>query len=287
MKQQQGAIMAHLSEQLKEISINAENALQKAERSFMAARQSMEQLREKFRNYTFADEQECIQFHKELKPELQALYFYYGELCYLEANRPAGRKRQKYFNRALEPISAFFERNKMLYRYYRSDSSEDDRLLFLPNAVPPLHYTGYETDTTDDFDLLCSKRIASFMAYEMVHRYIEQCIFELKPNASNAAHPSKEDTLEKALFTDPKVGLVEIGYGLHAIGAINNGKASLTLIMKTIQRAFHTDLGNWSAMHNQNVRLRKIKPRSAYLMAMIDATNRMMDHADEHPYGSR
>ncbi|KAK6030551.1 RteC protein [Ostertagia ostertagi] len=176
-------------------------------------------------------------------------------------------------------VQMFFERNNDLFNYYRSGKTIYDDRFFIRSAqaipVDPDHMLDIDTRFSTSY----SNSLAYIKAFERLHGYIVQLINQMdKVNVANS-----DQHKSNLVFTDPKVGAVEFGYALFAKGACNNGNASLRQIMDVIQFAFNIDLGNYNAMYNQNIRLRKRLERSAYLIALMKSNDGRMDDLDNNP----
>ena len=55
-------------------------------------------------------------------------------------------------------------------------------------------------------------------------------------------------------WTGKVIDLVELKYGLHVTGSINNGNASLKDIKECLEEAFDVDLGNTSSYFQDIIR---------------------------------
>jgi hypothetical protein len=76
--------------------------------------------------------------------------------------------------------------------------------------------------------------------------------------------------------TGESVNLVELLYGLHLTGQLNNGHATITEIIQWLGKHWHADVGNafrrWHAISNR----KRVAP-TKFIEQMRDAINRKLD----------
>lgn len=275
-------LQAQMNEELDLINKQSENALQLAEASFRAVEAIIKKLKDYILDYTFRDEQEEIKFFKEIKPVFQSKLIYYLELYYIEANWPGGNKKaaKAYCLQEMERVQQYFTRNQWFYNYYRTGKTIYDHLFFLRTATALPLLPDYDIDMDARFSTIHSVNLAHIQAFGLIKGYLQRSLNELI-NGPSLIIP-QQDQKDKLFFTGKKAELIELGYALHAVGAINNGNASLKQIMDALQNVFHTDVGYYPAVYHQNIRLRK-KERCVFLKALIEFTERRMDDLDEFP----
>lgn len=275
------ALQSTIKSEIDAVNQVSDNAIQKSEGCIALLKRNLGQLNHFILDYTFKDQQEEIWFFKEFKPDLHAQLLYYREVLYLERRRPEGSRKaiRKYLNKQLNRVQMFFEKNNGVFYYYKSGKTDHDERYFVRNENPVLLDPEFSIDIDTRLTTSHSNCLAHIKAFERLRGYIMHLINQLEKVAVAHADQPKSNLV----FTDPKVGVVELGYSLFAKGAFNNGNASLRQIMEVIQFAFNVDLGNYNAMYNQNIRLRKRLERSAYLMALIKYNDGRMDDLDNNP----
>ena len=73
---------------------------------------------------------------------------------------------------------------------------------------------------------------------------------------------------KKLYWTDKKAAAVELIYGIHAAGSVDNGKADIIDIVTAFERTFHIDLGD---VYHTFIAMRNRKnSRTVYLDQMIE-----------------
>jgi hypothetical protein len=119
-----------------------------------------------------------------------------------------------------------------------------------------------------------SINLAVLLAFEQVKEYLQNSMLEME----TIGNPTINLPQQAINWTDTKVGLIELAYALHAAGAFNNGKVTVTQTMDFLQAAFHIDLGNTSRTF-QSILARK-KGDTAYLDRLKSA---LLKRIEEFP----
>lgn len=263
---------------LEEIESSASNTLEWAERSYQAVDAVLQQLKEYIVDYSFKNKAEEILFFKELKPKFQKELIFFIEVYYTELNRPvAGQEHlEQYYTKVLEGIQSFFQRNQMLYGYYRTAKSSHDELFFVRDSInePFLALPEYSLDMDPRFTTLNSSRFAKIQAYELLRDHVQRSIDALKQPQSSIDTVSNR----QHLWTDSKAALIELAYAMYARGSVNNGRVDVKTIVSALEHVFNVQVGNFYRAF-QNMRIRK-KNRTTYLDALKESLERKMDETD-------
>jgi len=262
-------------------SITAENPLQKALNAHEVVKRAFRQLKKSSSQYPFSSQQEEIHFLKHTLPKLWAELIYYTELYLLEQKRPltGSEKTETYLKDILNVYRQFFERHQQFYNYCRMEKTHLDKTYFCSNGadmgiLPPEEIL--DSDSGSFLGTTYSFRRAKFIALE---RLINQIEFDI-----HCLHHPQMDLIKSSelRWTDSKAALIELAYAIQSKGSLNNGNVDVKTIITGLQHLFQIDLGNYYAVYNQNIRLRK-KDRTGYLSQLILAMEKRMDDADEHP----
>lgn len=272
---------ALLNERLDEIALTSENLLQRAERSYAAVQQSLQKVKEFINNYTFYDQDEEILFFKKLKPQFLKQLIYYWKIFHLEAEKPQRDQEEltAWYKQKIERINHFFQDSHSLYIYYRLSRSDKDECYFTREADGYETLPEYSLEIDKRFCTVHSLKLAKLQAYEMLNEYLLAELYALQHPSSVADlvfAGNKPDTT----WTDSKVDLIELGYAIQSRGSVNQGKADVKLVMTALEYAFNISTGNYYAVFQQNIRIRK-KNRTVYIDKLRDSLGGRMDDADE------
>lgn len=216
------------------------DVLKKAKKVTFLLENAFEKLRAFILDYEFKNEDEEILFFKEIKPTLFSNLIYYSKVYNIEINRPIGGdvEVKDYFEKELFRIKDFFDRNKTIYRYFRSGDTEKDHLFFLRGKSDSTIYReslSFERDPK--FSTCCDYKMAKIIANEKVEAFIIEQL-ESQDGTSDKTEPKA-----KLTWTIKKVFLVELIYLLYWAGAFNYGKISLKEVSMYFEKIFNIDLG--------------------------------------------
>ena len=270
-------LYVRMQESLQEAAFQSENALQRAERSLQTAEAALRSLRRFVEEYSFRDQKEEIRYFKEIKPRFLRELIYHREIFYAEAGKPVADKDSelRYFRQCIERLKPFFERNQILYMYYRMGKSDYDHLLFVREAAGTLILPEYDsTDMDLRFSTPASYKLSKIQAYEMFKEYLEAGIYRIENGTSPDATVQKPENS----WTDSKAALIELAYALYSRGSIDHGKATIKQIINSLGMIFNVDVGNHYRAF-QSMRIRK-KNRTTYLDALKESLERKMDETD-------
>lgn len=276
---------AQMQAELAEIARSADNELQRSERSYQVVKDSMEELKGFIIAYEFKDTGDEIMFFKEIKPKFLCELLYFREVFYIEVNRPVGNRDMisDYYRQFSERIRIFFERNQLLYAYYRSGKTNDDALFFTRDSGHPLLLQEDTPDLDTRFCTVNSFKLGKIRAYEQLNTYLQGAVGRLENPTIGNSDGQTEDERPDVTWTDAKVTLIELGYAIFSKGSVNNGNADIRLIMAALEYAFNINLGNYYTVFNQNICIRKRSSRTLYLDQLREFLERRMDEADEYP----
>jgi hypothetical protein len=239
----------------------------------------LDELRKKILvNYLDCESDE-IYFFKVIKPQFLSKLVYWREIYSIESKRPIGAKKviQDYLEQKLQEHYYFFVENTEFFSYYRNSQSHLDQQYFLRknyDLVAWGYFPEFGYDTS--FNTAKDEVVAKIMAYEELHLYLDQEIEKLSENLKSSEHPPKKRPLH---WSGPKVGLVELIYGLQSSGAFNNGNAEIKQIASFFEESFSVELGNYFNAFSE-MRLRK-KSRTVFIDQMREKLIQKMDSADE------
>ncbi|WP_313491981.1 MULTISPECIES: RteC domain-containing protein [Sphingobacterium] len=230
------------------------------------------QLKAYMLNYKFADQNEEIEFFKDVKPKFQSKLMYFMELIQVEIQKPLiSEKRMlaKYYRRSSSHYAALASRNQIFLHYMRSNYDSGDHLLFV-RSNDNFDFIHTDLDLDEKYSTPASTELAKLISYEMVIEHLAEKVNEL-----NSVKGNDTGFKHKLVWEGPKVGLTEFGLAIHALGAV---KAPLARIMEGLQFLFNVDLGQYYRVI-QDMRIRK-DSRTIYLDEAIRAINKRMDETD-------
>lgn len=275
MKQFTRELHSKLLKSIQTVSMISANNIQRAQQAYQEVEKIMNELKAFINPYSFSSKNEEILFFKTIKPKFTRELIYYAELVKIEMFRPVGNfeTQQSYNNKIMDRINIFFERNQLLYDYYRMDKNEYDEQMFLRGAEGNLFYPECQVVMDLHFCTVCGYKIGKIQAFEQVARYLQT---DLNIIQSTSVH--KQDEVMQVTWTDSKAALIELIYAIHAKGSVNNGNNHLQQLVSTLEGAFKVELGNvYRAYYDMTIRK---KSRTPYLDGLKVALEQRMDDSD-------
>lgn len=271
-----------MQQEIQEACMETGVLLHRAEQCFYISRRHLLELKDFIAGRGFENQVEEITFFKKLKPSVQKENIYWSEIAYIEANRPAGSRKllKEYYLSVIEQINIYFQRNRLLYTYYKTGHSDEDMQLFLRDTdCIPLYPESDAIDMDPSFSTLNSSKIAKIMALEEVSAFINQNLDSLCGRSGVDDPPAEHP--KPLVWTGTKAQFIEFVYGAHATGVFNNGKATIKDCMDFFQYHLNIRVSNYYG-YFQSMRLRK-KGRTPYIDYMQEKTVQRMDESDEFP----
>jgi len=243
-------------------------------------------LRELAESHSFETPEQEIQFFKSVKPKFYQWLIYYIGLYTVQTSRPmeSGKALLNHYTDQLKYYRGALRQYEFYYQYYRMAGVELDAQYFIRNAeIPPVMVPEVpEVDRV--FGTAMDYLFSKFMAYENLQEYLLREIAALSGRSATSVS-EVEDGIELN-WTGETINLLEVAYGMHYTGQINDGKASIIDIVRKMERVFKVSLGR-PYRRLSEIRQRKRVSRTKYIDEMGQAINRKMDDDDAYDPSSK
>ena len=234
-------------------------------------------LKEKVLGYSFSSRDEEVLFFKEIKPKFSSLLIFYSNVERIEMDKPEGgvAHLKGYYENELKAIKRFFDANRQIYAYYRSEDDYLDNQLFMRGVTdPPRWMCKIRVDQDERFSTAGDYMFARIMANEQIARYLESAISGLE------FHPFTEDDIETN-WTGETINLLEIAYGVYCTAQVNHGKIGIGELVRKLEKVFNVNIGR-PYRRFLEIKLRKRLSRTKYLDDMVNAVNKKIDDEDAY-----
>lgn len=236
----------------------------------------LNRLKEKVIDYKFTSAQEEISFFKEIKPKFSSLLIFYSDVERIEIDKPEGSLShlKGYFENKLKIIKSFFDANRQVYAYYRSEDNYLDSQLFVRGVKDaPRWLCKIRVDQDERFSTAGDYMFARIRATEQIARYLENSITGLD------FHPFANDEIETN-WTGESINLLEIAYGVYYTAQVNQGKIGIGELVRKFEKVFNVNLGRPYRRFSE-IKQRKRLSRTKYLDDMAKSINKKIDDDNE------
>lgn len=254
------------------VNLEGENIIPGCREMMKFLKEKMVELKGFALSHKFKDDAEEIRFFKYQKPLILGRLLYFYKLYQIESNRPPSYELATgYYQCEIEKLKTVFERSLSFFQYYRSGATYRDSFYFKrgQTEISPETDTFLfepEAELSTGYDRL----VARLIAVELLLVFLTK---QLHQPADGEPLPGK-----KLYWTDKKAAAVELIYGIHAVGSVDNGKADIIDIVTAFERTFHIDLGD---VYHTFIAMRNRKnSRTVYLDQMIVKLLKRMDETD-------
>ena len=224
--------------------------------------------------HPFAGDAEEIRYFKYYKPALTGRLLFYYRVYQIESGCPGCQQvAETYYRRAMERAERVMERYLPFYQYYHSGATYRDDYYFLRAKGELSPESGSfvldeEAEFSTGYDILAARLIS----VEMLLVYLSRRIERAARGDGTEAVPGKEHR-----WTDTKIAAIQLVYGIHAAGSVDNGNAEIGELAALFEKTFHVDLGN---VYHAFGRLRGQQNPTAFLDEMKEKLLKKMRDMD-------
>lgn len=224
------------------------NATEFYPRRLAAIASALEELKGQVLKEGFLTDRDEIMFFKFIKPRFYMLYIYEVELFNLISGVPVGTDDmvRDYYLSELGFIKRFFSQHSFLYDYYLREEEAMDNAFFLrrnlDSLLPDVAGICVIGICDDGFSTNQDYNFAKFRALEKLRDYILERI-RLIYICPEPVIPDEFLLRGKLKWTDEKIKLVELAYGIFLSGSLNNGKLEIADVVSWLEQSLGIDLG--------------------------------------------
>lgn len=246
-----------------------------------------QKMKEFVKSKGFKNDEEEINYFKNIKPKLQSQVIYFKKIIQIQSNVPIGSvdTKKEFYSSYLLTMTAYHEENKEIIRYYRSFKTNLDINFFIrKNAIlhrglePELSEVDYDQCT--GYDLV----IAKFIALEKLERYVRFQLMNIDSLDPQAFLPEDYNFSEQAfvpelVWTETKIALIEVLNIFKAANVFNNGTVDMKTIVAHFEYMLQIDLGDIYKGLNQ-IKERKKISKTHFIDQITENFKRKLEQDD-------
>lgn len=206
-------------------------------------RNALEELRHLVLEHGFASDEEEIFFFKNIKGSIVQQLIYHTDLLMIESRRPPGNKEfnVRYYNQELERMNRFCVENTAYWQYIITGATSLDKVYFTRDGADRDTFFDASVINIDKhFSTSYDFLFAKLSAYDKLSKYYNVYVRELETGA-----PTRQLKKDKLVWTGSKAAIIELIYGLHSCGVINNGNVEVKQIAAFFEEHLNVQIGNW------------------------------------------
>ncbi len=273
-------LLSDLNEQLNFIDIEIDDTINRCEKAIEIIIVSIQKLKILFLKEKFKNQEQEIDFFKNIKPKFTSKFIYYNIIYKIETKKPYGGERivKKYLNNELQKLKTYFDNNLDFYKYYRTGNNYLDFKYFVRGKFDiKLTIDSFFFEVDHNFSTSHDFKVAKILAHDLVQVYLENKLIEI--NNKSVKEKSQHNHNAKLTWTAPKVALIELLYALQSEKVFNNGSTDLKEIAEYLENIFNVDLGQYRRTFLE-IRVRKAE-RTKFLNTLKETLEKRMNNSDE------
>lgn len=270
-------IVANLERKILPINSRFNRVFEEIEMGIFNSKATLKKLRIRISTEGFlSPADECL-FFKTIKPKPLGYLIYYLMLTEFETDRPQAnaKKIKKYIQDHLSNYQSYYLEHKDFYKYLKRNRTDRDSEYFLRSSgIIKFHPDVLQYCVDDGFSTSHDFILAKFFAHNLL---IERLSNELKvlenPKANSGVQISTQ-----LQWTGNQIDLIELGYALHSVGAINNGNIDIKVLIHNLAQIVNIEVKEIYRVFHQ-IHSRKIN-QTKFLDLMKNSLKSKMDQAD-------
>lgn len=215
----------------------------------------------------FKDEQQEIEFFRNIKPQILGKLIYYNKVFRIETTCPVnnGKIHDSYYENLLKNLKSEYKENicnEDFYRYYRAGRTDRDHTYFKLGKIN--YHDGLKSGVFEidlSFSTYYDNKIAHIIANELLYTYM---LSKINPEENPDTILQNLDTNKDISWTNSQNALIELIYALYASNSIAYGKIGIRKLALIFQVLFRTPLND---IHHS---FHRMKTRAGSRTAFLD-----------------
>lgn len=206
----------------------------------------------------FTDEQQEIDFFKNIKPQVLGKLIYHNKVFRMETTCPVseGKMHQSFYESQFKMLKLEYEEsicNKDFYRYYRAGRTDRDHIYFKLGQIN--YHDGLKSGVFEidlSFSTYYDNKIARIIANELLYTYL---ITKINPEENPDMILMNKDSGKDMSWTNSQNALIELIYALYASNSVSHGSIGIRKMALVFQVLFRTPLNDiHHAFHRMKTR---------------------------------
>ncbi|ODS88276.1 MAG: tetracycline regulation of excision, RteC [Chryseobacterium sp. SCN 40-13] len=215
----------------------------------------------------FINEQQEIDFFKNIKSQILGKLIYYNKVFRIETTCPVsnGKIHQSYYENLLKTLKSEYKEsicNEDFYRYYRAGRTDRDHNYFRLGQIN--YHDGLKSGVFEidlSFSTYYDNKVAHIIANELLYTYM---LTKINPEENPDTILQNLDANKDISWTNSQNALIELIYALYVSNSITHGKIGIRKLALIFQILFRTPLND---IHHS---FHRMKTRAGSRTAFLD-----------------
>lgn len=271
-------IIAHYRDKLNDIDKLKIEESHKYKKKIDCSKKSLNELRFYLRQFKFPTDEHEINFFKHQKPLIYGNLKYFTHVHKYLVEKPKSNilKHKKLVQSHLDKLETIKKKHINFFRYYEEKLEGMDSIYFLRgNSQYEFNFDTLHLDREPEFSTNKDFLAARIISYNLLSKYYSNELLKIEQQESNRnIKVVKPEILNDLSWTGTKTELVELLYGLNAVGAIRNGQAEMKKLVEVCKVIFGIDLGNVYKTYSE-IKSREKEPTKFLDLMKINLTQKI------------
>jgi len=206
----------------------------------------------------FTNEQQEIDFFKNIKPQILGKLIYYNKVFRIETTCPVsnGKLHQSYYENQLKTLKSQYKEsicNEDFYRYYRAGRTDRDHTYFRLGQIN--YHDGLKSGVFEidlSFSTYYDNKIAHIIANELLYTYM---LTKINPEENPDTILQNLEANKDMAWTNSQNAIIELIYAIYASKSVAYGKIGIRKLALIFQVLFRIPLNDiHHAFHRMKTR---------------------------------
>lgn len=206
----------------------------------------------------FTNEQQEIDFFKNIKPQILGKLIYYNKVFRIETTCPVsnGKIHQSYYENLLKTLKSEYKEsicNEDFYRYYRAGRTDRDQSYFRLGQIN--YHDGLKSGVFEidlSFSTYYDNKIAHIIANELLYTYM---LTKINPEENPDTILQNLEANKDMAWTNSQNAIIELIYAIYASKSVAYGKIGIRKLALIFQVVFRIPLNDiHHAFHRMKTR---------------------------------
>lgn len=267
-------VLIDVETDLKKLNMQSQTSINNFTKTKKILEQKASEVNLWLRNYDFENENEEINFFKNIKPRLLAKIIVTKFQIDTLLNLPHSKKAiPDYYKKLIQKHSQIPKNLINFHQYYRKDATYRDQEYFLrKNNISNNHdqyqFLFFDERITTKMEFTLSELIAK----EQIIGYLESELDKIE----NPSIVNQEQFNSELQWTGTNLDFIELIYGLHHKNVVNGGNNEVKEIAKTLCKAFNMDIEDQVYRYFIDIKRRKTN-KTRFINSMADNLHKILE----------